>query len=170
MGKKEGDGERLIYLQFKHSSWTARKLGTKVAADAFAAMLQESLPHKDLKKKNIVVHGKHDVGIYLANDVSAYEQSPVMAKAQPTPKLEVAPGFKLHGFLTSLCPKSFNENVLDEYLAAGTMLYQERLSMGDKRGAQRVRWAMRVWLLRAVFGGFITGAFLLITQFRKSPD
>lgn len=85
-------------------------------------------------------------------------------------KLEVAPGFKLHGWLSSVCPPSFKENVLDECLAEGTRMYQDMLAAKDFKGAKRVRWAMRFWMLRAVFGGFVTGAFLLWARWRKSSE
>lgn len=85
-------------------------------------------------------------------------------------KLDIAPGFKLHRWLSSCCPRSFKENVLDELLASGTFMYQEALAEGDVSAAQRIRYMMRFWMLRAVFGGFITGAFSLLNQFRRKQS
>jgi hypothetical protein len=49
-------------------------------------------------------------------------------------------------------------------------MYQDMLAAGDLKGARRVRWAMRFWMLRAVFGGFVTGAFMLLGRFGKTSD
>ncbi|MES2938371.1 MAG: hypothetical protein V4864_11855 [Pseudomonadota bacterium] len=89
---------------------------------------------------------------------------------KPKVKVEVAPGFKLHGFLTSICPKEFSERVLDALLADSIELYFEKLDAGDHWGAQRVRWSMRGWMLWAVFGGAITGAFSMFRREKKSSD
>lgn len=89
---------------------------------------------------------------------------------QRAPRLEVAPGFALHHWLSSVCPRSFKENVLDELLSTGTLMYQEALARGDEIAARNVRWAMRLWMLKAVLGGFVTGAFLLLAQFRRKSE
>lgn len=102
--------------------------------------------------------------------VSHLVLAPPHKKRKAKAKLEIAPGFKLHGWLSSVCPRTFRENVLDECLAEGTRLHQEKLAAGDLKGARRVRWAMRWWMVRAVAGGFITGAFLLVGALRKSSD
>nr|WP_317623810.1 hypothetical protein [Acidovorax sp. SUPP3334]BDH38376.1 hypothetical protein AVHM3334_23255 [Acidovorax sp. SUPP3334] len=96
------------------------------------------------------------------------------SKRQDAPKaaikLEIAPGHTLHRWLSSCCPRRFKENVLDELLATGTLMYQEALAAGDSRAAFRTRYAMRFWMLRAVFGGFVTGAFSLLGQFRRKSE
>lgn len=84
--------------------------------------------------------------------------------------LEIAPGFALHKWLSSFCPRTFTENVLDELLSTGTLMYQEALARGDVSAARNVRWAMRFWMLKAVLGGFVTGAFLLLAQFRRKSE
>lgn len=79
------------------------------------------------------------------------------------PRIEIAPGYRLHGFLSTLFPKSFTEKFLDELLGDGEVLYQERLAARDYAGAARVKWAMRFWMLKACFGGTITAVIALFT-------
>lgn len=98
------------------------------------------------------------------------ERATLKATVKPAPKVEIAPGFALHRWLGTFCPRRFRENVLDELLATGTMMYQEALAEGDVAAARRIRWAMRFWMLKAVFGGFVTGAFSLLGQFRQKSE
>lgn len=86
------------------------------------------------------------------------------------PTLEIAPGFKLHSFLTSICPKAFSERELDALHADAIELYYEKLQAGDKWGAMRVRWSMRGWMLWTVFGGLISGLFAMVHGKHKSSE
>lgn len=95
---------------------------------------------------------------------------PPEAAVKVAPRIEIAPGFALHRWLSSCCPRSFKVNVLDELLATGTFMYQEALAEGDLVAARRIKWAMRFWLLRAVFGGFVTGAFSLLGRLRRKSE
>lgn len=90
--------------------------------------------------------------------------------AKKAPKLEIAPGFKLHNFLTSICPKSFSERELDALHADSVELYCERLRAGDIWGAKRVAISMRFWLLWTVLGGVVTGVFSMIRGKQKSSE
>jgi hypothetical protein len=81
-----------------------------------------------------------------------------------------APGFGLHGFLTSIVPKSFSERVLDPLLADSIELYFEKLDSGDRWGAWRVRWAMRGWLLWSVFGGALAAVFAALRGKRQPSE
>lgn len=165
--KNSGANKRFVveckYVKGNRFDWKASE------ADRFAAYFL----HKDLKLHNVVfAEGAHDVDIIFdmtEGQVLSHVVLPPGAK-QSKPKLEIAPGFQLHGWLSSICPRSFKENVLDECLAEGTRMYQEMLVAGDLKGAKRVRWAMRFWMLRAVFGGFVTGALLLWGRFRKTSE
>ena len=114
--------------------------------------------HKDIKVRNFVMDGgkqsRHWLSYELAQSYPGTEEQPAPYRRRQLGrhdklhkvKVEVAPGFKLHGWLSSLCPRSFKENVLDECLATGTLMYQEKLAEGDEKGARRVRWAMRFWM------------------------
>lgn len=95
-------------------------------------------------------------------------ESPTDKATAPT--LEIAPGFKLHSFLTSICPKAFSERELDALHADAIELYYEKLQAGDKWGAIRVRWSMRGWMLWTVFGGFISGLFAMVRGKHKSSE
>lgn len=87
-----------------------------------------------------------------------------------TKKLEIAPGFKLHNFLTSICPKAFSERELDALHADSIELYFEKLNAGDEWGAMRVRCCMHAWMIWAVFGGAVSGIFAMIRGKYKSSE
>lgn len=171
--EKSGKNMKRVYVQFEQFNNFTAWQRSETEANEFA---RRFLIHPDLKPRNvIVVEGDHEVDvIFDATDEQVLsevaERAPPHKKRRAKAKLEIAPGFKLHGWLSSLCPPTFKENVLDECLAEGTRLHQERLAAGDLKGARRVRWAMRWWMVRAVGGGFITGAFLLVGALRKSSD
>ena len=90
--------------------------------------------------------------------------------AKKAPKLEIAPGFKLHNFLTSICPKAFSERELDALHADSVELYCEKLRAGDIWGAKRVAILMRFWMLWTVLGGVVTGVFSMIRGKQKSSE
>lgn len=85
-------------------------------------------------------------------------------------KLEIAPGFKMLNFLSSICPKAFRERELDALHADSIELYFEKLRAGDKWGAKRVAIAMRFWMLWTVVGGVVTGVFSMIRGKQKSSE
>jgi hypothetical protein len=168
--KNSGEKKRFLveckYVNGNRIDWKASE------ADMFATYFL--VPHQgDLKSHNVVLaEGPRDVDMIFDMTDGQVLSHVVLAPAakQIKPKLDIPPGFKLHGWLSSVCPRSFKENVLDECLAEGTRMYQEMLAAGDFKGAKRVRWAMRFWMLRAVFGGFVTGALLLWGRFRKTSE
>lgn len=175
--EKSGDNFKRVYVEFKrfNINRTGIKISEEEAANLSAAKLLLWNLHTDIKPKNLIVaEGNHDVDMVIEIAQSYPQTAPSVRQAPPGNRrkvnVEVAPGFKLHGWLSSLCPRRFKENVLDECLATGTLMYQEKLAEGDEKGARRVRWAMRFWMLRAAFGGFVTGAFMLLGRFGKTSD
>lgn len=84
-------------------------------------------------------------------------------------RVEVAPGYGLHRFLSSICPPKFRERELDALHADALVLYCETLKRGDKWGARRVRWSMTGWMLSAVFGGAVAALGSILTGKYKSP-
>jgi len=79
----------------------------------------------------------------------------VLIGDQKHQKIEVAPGFQLYGFLTSIVPKKFAERELAGMFADAQADYLERLAAGDFKAAKRIRYSMLTWMLWTVSGGSI---------------
>jgi len=105
---------------------------------------------------------------YTAENYKRFARiSKALAQSQ-IKKIETAPGYGLHRFLASICPKTFRERELDALHADAIALYLERLDEDDKWGAWRVKWSMRGWMLWTVFGGALTAVMAMVLGKRKS--
>ncbi|WP_156955422.1 hypothetical protein [Polaromonas glacialis] len=98
------------------------------------------------------------------------EYQQVVFLTEKASKLEIAPGYRLHNFLSSICSKAFSERELDALHADSIELYYEKLKAGDEPGAVRVRYSMHVWMIWAVIGGAITGIFSMVRGKQKSSE
>ena len=145
---------KIFYVELKR--WTA------VFEDINAAGKQQSMKFYEDNFKRVLTRTKTEV---ILDELL---ESPTDKATAPT--LEIAPGFKLHSFLTSICPKAFSERELNALHADAIELYYEKLQAGDKWGAMRVRWSMRGWMLWTVFGGFISGLFAMVRGKHKSSE
>lgn len=125
----------------------------------------------------IVAEGQSDKDFLKSLDLTDHDEYRIVTKNRSAdlvshenvPRLEVAPGYGLYDFLSSICPPHFRERELDALHADAIQLYLEKLQAGDNWGAWRVKWAMRGWLLWTVFGG-AAGALLSVITGKSKPS
>ncbi len=155
MEENHNDNEKIVDGQSSQSS----------SFSVSAGFTMKWSVHSEIKAENVFRLSKcsHDAASVVVSEVAeltvhrALQELAAVTKSMkrmpPTTArlaVEIAPGFGLHRWLSSCCPRSFKENVLDELLATGTLMYQEALAERNYSAARRVRWAMRFWMLRAM--------------------